>query len=257
MRRVILVFAMASLSCGKARPGAVKPTLVSLNPAATEMVFALGAEDHLLAVSDFCDYPPAARDLPSVGDLVKPDLETLRAMNPDYVILFLPTQAQLKSDLEKLGLATVDISPENPAEVLESIRQLGSFLGVQERAKQLADSLRAEESAIVAPGVAPTVFIELGVNPVYTAGAGTFPGSLVEAAGGRNIFDDLQGYAPVQDEEVVARRPDFILMAHEGPDPRERLGWPAARVIRIDPDLVSRPGPRYVQAIKMINESFR
>jgi iron complex transport system substrate-binding protein len=248
------------LSChGDARK-AQKPTLVSLNPAATEMIYALGAEDHLLAVSDFCDWPPRARELPRVGDLVKPNLEEIARLSPDYVIVFLPTQERLSGDLAKMGLRTLDMSPESGEEVLLEIENLARILGVEEKGKALADSLRAELSSIEKPENPPTVFIELGINPLYAAGAGTFPDDLVRLAGGRNIFSDTRGYFPVQEEEVLRRKPEIIVLAHEeGPSPGERMGWEGlgARVVRVDPDIITRPGPRFVQGVKALAGGFK
>ena len=251
---------LAPVSCQKGSGNAKKPTLVSLNPAATEMIYALGAENHLLAVSDFCDWPPQARKLPRVGDLVKPNLEEIARLSPDYIIIFLPTQERLAGDLAKMGLRTLDVSPESGEEVLGEIENLARVLGVEEKGKALADSLRAELSSIEKPENPPTVFIELGINPLYAAGAGTFPDDLVRLAGGRNLFSDTRGYFPVQEEEVLKRKPDIIVLAHEeGPEPEKRMGWEGlgAKVVRVNPDLVSRPGPRFVQGVRALSEGFR
>lgn len=248
------------LSCRPGAREARKPTLVSLNPAATEMIFALGAQNHLLAVSDYCDWPPEARGLPKVGDLIKPNIEEIARLRPDYVVVFLPTQERLASDLSKMGLKTLDVSPETGEEVLFEIGRLASILRVEDRGKALAESLRAELLRIERPENPPAVFIELGINPLYTAGAGTFPDDLVRLAGGRNIFSDVSGYFPVQEEEVLRRNPDVVVVAHDdGPEPGKRLGWSAKgmRTIRVDPDLLTRPGPRFVQGAKALAGGFR
>ncbi|MGC8894619.1 MAG: helical backbone metal receptor [candidate division WOR-3 bacterium] len=255
----LITLLLAPISCQKGSGNAKKPTLVSLNPAATEMIFALSAEDHLLAVSDFCDWPPEAQNLPKVGDLIKPNLEKIARLRPDYVIVFLPTQARLADDISKIGLKTLDVSPETGDEVLLEIEDLARVLGVEERARTLADSLRSELSGIEKPANSPSVFIELGINPLYTAGAGTFPDDLVRLAGGTNVFSDTRGYFPVQEEEVLKRRPEVIVLAHEeGPSPGGRMGWKGldARVVRVDSDLITRPGPRFVQGVKALAEGF-
>jgi len=258
VRRIALA-SLFILSCHPNAREAKKPTLVSLNPAATEMIFALGAQDHLLAVSDYCDWPPDARRLPKVGDLVKPNLEEIARLSPDYVIVFLPTQERLATDLAKMGMRTLDVSPESGEEVLFEIENLARLLGVEERGKSLAESLRAELARTKRPENPPAVFIELGINPLYTAGRGTFPDDIVRLAGGRNIFSDVGGYFPVQEEEVVRRHPDFVLLAHEdGPEPGKRLGWSGKgiRAIRVDPDIITRPGPRFVQGVRAVAEGF-
>ncbi len=247
------------LSCQQNATKAKRPALISLNPAATEMIFALSAEEHLLAVSDYCDWPPESRKLPKVGDLIKPNLEEIARLRPDYVIVFLPAQERLALELEKMGLKTLDVSPETGGEVLAEIENLGEILGVEERARILVDSLGDELSVIKKPDAQPSVFIELGINPIYTAGAGTFPDDLVRLAGGRNIFSDVNGYFPVQEEEVLKREPDIVLLAHDqGPDPEKRMGWSGKgfRVIRVNPDLITRPGPRFVQGVRVLTEGF-
>lgn len=248
------------LSCHSGSGETKKPTVVSLNPAATEMIYALGAEDHLLAVSDYCDWPPQARKLPKAGDLVKPNIEEIARLSPDYVIVFLPTQERLSCDLAKMGLETLDVSPESGEEVLLEIENLARILGVEEKGRALADSLRSEILSIEKPENPPTVFIELGINPLYAAGAGTFPDDLVRLAGGRNLFSDTRGYFPIQEEEVLRRKPEVIVLAHEeGPEPKNRMGWEglAARVVRADPDIITRPGPRFVQGVRALAEGFR
>ena len=256
--RYILPLSLA-LSCQSGVRKAKRPTLVSLNPAATEMIFAIGAEDHLLAVSDFCDWPPQARKLPRVGDLIKPNLEEIARLGPDYVIVFLPTQERLAGDLSRMGLRTLDVSPETAEEVLAEIENLAGVLGAEERGRALSDSLRAELAGMRKTDNRPSVFIELGINPLYAAGSGTFPDDLVRLAGGRNIFSDTRGYFPVQEEEVLKRRPDVVVLAHEdGPEPEMRMGWSGKgfRVLRVDPDLITRPGPRFVQGVKALSDGF-
>ena len=259
MRAGLGLLAMTFISsCRTGGRQAKKPTVVSLNPAATEMIFAIEAQDHLLAVSDYCDYPEAAQRLPKVGDLVKPDMEAIIALNPDYVVVFLPTQASVKHDLEAVGIRTIDLSPESPQEVLEAIEKLGHIMGKDDRARFVVDSLQREMRSIAFPEKRPRVVVELSLNPVYVAGNNTFPAALVEAAGGENAFKDVQGYKPVQDEEINRRHPDMVIMAHQGPAPSQRLGWQgdAPVEIRMDPDLVSRPGPRFVQAVRLLNRAF-
>ena len=246
MRRALtLLFAF---SCFKPGP-APSPRLVSLNPGATSIILALGAGEHLVGVDKFSERPPGAQ---VVGDLVSPDLERVKALEPDLVIIFTPTQEHLKPQLEALGLRWMDVSPEGPGGVLEAIATIGKALGLEERARRLADSLRRELDELSrSPGPGLRVFLELSESPLYTAGRGTYPDSLLLLAGGANVFEDRPGYFSVQEEEVLRRSPDAVLVLHPGPG----RAWPFPKA-KLKEDLVLQPGVRFVDGVKAIKEKL-
>ena len=233
--------------CFKARPGP-RPRLVSLNPGATSIVIALGAEENLVGVDKFSQRPRGAE---VVGDLVSPDLEKIKALEPDFVVIFTPAQEHLKPQLEALGLKWVDVSPRGPGGLLEAVLQLGEILGVEERARRLADSLR-EELRALKPAPAKRTFLELSENPIYTAGRGTWPDSLLLLAGGVNIFSEREGYFTVQEEEVMRRRPDLVIVLHPGPG----RNWPFKRV-KVNEDLVLQPGVKFIEGILSLQRALR
>ncbi len=246
-----------------------RPSAVSLVPSVTETIFAMHAEDHLVGVSDFCDYPPEARKLPHVGSLLSPSYERIVELAPDIVFVTLPMQKEVKRNLEKLGLKTADISPESISEILNSIVEVGTLLDETEKALRLRDSLKTEYEKLLksvpTDGETLKVYVELSGRPLYTAGKNSFISEYLSVVGWRNAFDDVeQPYFAVNDEEVVKRNPQVIILLYKNGNPeevRKRLGWSDIDAVRngrifvvSDPDVLLRPGPRFLDAIKWLVE---
>lgn len=248
MRKLPAILVLV-LGCQAPAGAGPKPRVVSLNPGATEVLFAIGAGEHLVGRSRFDDYPPEVREVRVVGDLLAPDLELVASLRPDFVIISMPMQAQLARQLVALGLDTVDFSPESVEELLSEMVRLGRLVGREGEARRLVDSLRS-----TLPGGSPgvSVFVELSRDPLYTAGAGSLVGDAVTRAGGRNVFQE-EGYFPVKMEEVLVRSPEAVVVAHPG----EPAPWPRdIRVIRVDPDMLNRPGPRLFSAIAQLHRAL-
>ena len=246
-----------------------RPSAVSLVPSVTETIFAMHAEDHLVGVSDFCDYPPEARKLPHVGSLLSPSYERIVELTPDIVFVTLPMQKEVKRNLEKLGLKTADISPESISEILNSIVEVGTLLDETEKALRLRDSLKTEYEKLLktipTDGETLKVYVELSGRPLYTAGKNSFISEYLSVIGWRNAFDDVeQPYFAVNDEEVVKRNPQVIILLYKNGNPeevRKRLGWSDIDAVRngrifvvSDLDVFLRPGPRFLDAIKWLVE---
>ncbi len=249
------------------------PTAISLVPSVTETIFAMGAQRHLIAVSDYCDYPPEAQKLPKVGSLLSPSYEKIVELNPDLVFVSLPMQKEVADNLQKLGIKTVDISPESIHEIFDSIEKIGTVLNEEKKAKELRDSLiiyyavmqvgfSLRYSMDSTSKLTPMKFyIELSNNPLYTVGKNSYLNDYLRAVKMENIFGDVDAsYFPVDPERVVERNPDVILILHHGVTGRDvmnRTGWKeidAVKKGRIyivdDPDIFLRPGPRFLFAIK-------
>ncbi len=247
-----------------------RPSAVSLVPSVTETIFAMHAENHLLGVSDFCDYPPEARKLPHVGSLLSPSYERILELRPDIVFVTLPMQKEVKQNLEKLGMKTADISPESISEILNSIVEVGTLLDETGKSIKLRDSLKSEYEkllkSIPTDGETLKVYVELSGRPLYTVGKNSFISEYLSVIGWKNAFDDVeQAYFAVNDEEVVRRNPQVIILLYKNgnsEEVRKRVGWSdidAVRNGRIfvvnDPDVFLRPGPRFLDAIKWLVET--
>ncbi len=239
--------------------------IVSLLPAATEILFALGAGDRLVGRTRFDDVPPEAREVPSVGDGMRPSVELVVARRPELVILYAGADnAASLRQLERAGLSVLAVRHDRLEDLGRNIRRLGRLTGCERAAEALRRSidegLRRVERA-TAPLPVRRVYYEVWPDPPITVGRGSFLDTLVRIAGGRNVFGDLSAPSPqVSLEAIALRRPEVVLWAVPAgeapsvPPPAERPGWrtvPAVRdaaVRRVDADLVHRLGPRLPDA---------
>ena len=235
--------------------------IVSLAPSVTEILFALGAGDRVAGVTSYCDYPPEARQRPTVGDTLKPSAERIIALKADLAIISTASQVEASvQKLEELGIPVYVSNPRSIDGVLESIDKIGELIGARDRAHQLSDQLRSRIAAVearVAGTARPSVFVILGTEPLITAGALSFINDLITRAGARSISAGDKGdYPQYSIEAVVARQPEIIFLQAGGNELPARLHkTPAARsnrVYHIDDDLLLRPGPRIVDGLEQI-----
>lgn len=295
--RVSLLVALACLagaapSAGSEKEGAATSgvgnsrRIVSLAPSVTETLFALGAQDQLVAVSRYCDHPAAARALPRAGDYLRPSIETIVSLQPDVVIgVETPANREKVEELQRLGIR-VEIVPEHSLEdTWRSIRAVGKAAGKEERAEALVAELQAELDAVrdaVAPLPARRVLVVVGHDPLVAVGEGLYLDQLIEIAGGTNVTRDLGRYsrAPGAEpgeghatalgpwprlslETVIASGPEVIIDGAMGTESVESLrAWwsrfgsvPAVRDGRIrqqEGDALLRPGPRLGEAARQL-----
>lgn len=237
--------------------------IVSLIPAVTELVFAMGAGDRLVGRTRYGTEPESARKIPDVGDGVRPSLELVLARNPDLVVLFAgPDNQGVTEALRRAGVPALPIRHNSLYDLKRNLSRLGTVTGCVEQARGLQQwittALRSV-SAVTSRLVRRSVYYEAWVDPPITVGAGSYLDSLISLAGGRNIFGDLTAASPqVSIEAIAVRDPDLILIpaTAEAPPsvPGGRVGWtaiPAAAEGRnriLDSDLLSRLGPRVVEA---------
>jgi iron complex transport system substrate-binding protein len=240
--------------------------IVSLIPAVTEVVIALGAGDRLIARTDY-DTNPLLDTLPSVGGGLTPDIEWLVRRQPDLVVGWTDGTARtVLGRLRELGIGVYSADVQSLADADETVRRLGVLLGLDAAAEELVARTRAgldEVRASVDGLPKPRVLYVLSVDPPMTAGPGTFLHEVMEIAGGVNVFADAGSPWPtVSLEAVVARDPDLLLVpvGEEGFAPIDRLadlpGWAdlsavrAGRVYAVDADRFHRPGPHLVDVAR-------
>lgn len=241
--------------------------VVSLVPNLTEIVFLLGQQDRLVGVTRFCNYPPEATGLPRVGGIVDPDVERIVAAAPDLVLC--TTDGNPKERvrvLEEMGIPCYAAGPQDLAAVFGTIERIGALLGVPERGRKEAEALRARaERAFRGERIpSPRVLFVVSTSPVIAAGNGTFLDELVRLSGGRNAAAGFSGrYPRLSVEDLIAAGPDVILVAAMTgvesfpPDVTRWTEIPAFRdgdVVPLDGDLVTRPGPRMVDALERVSE---
>jgi iron complex transport system substrate-binding protein len=242
--------------------------IVSLSPTATEMLFAIGAADQIIAVDDFSNYPAEALAKPHDLSAFEPNVEAIAALDPDLVIMQDPT---IQDQLEALGI-TVWIGPAATTfdDVYGQIEQLGAATGhIAEAAEVVANMQTDIDAAIAAAPNAPglTVYHELD-NTLYSVTSNTFIGQVYALFGLVNIADEAQpgnDYPQLNAEYIVQQNPDLIFLADtkccgETPETAAaRPGWDAVAavqngaVVGLDDDIASRWGPRLVEFIQAVS----
>jgi len=238
-----------------------RPTrIVSLNPATTELLFAIGAGGRLVGRTRYDLWPDSARLVPDLGPGMRPNLEAVLGARPDLVVLYASADDRAAADrLTAAGVATVAFRMDRVADFRRVTELLGRLAGDTARARAVVDSVsatldrvrRATESAH-----RPTVFFHAWEKPLITIGGGSFLSELVTLAGGRNVYDSLTvPSATVTLEDVVRRDPDIVLVS---PVEREKLlsseRWRSVRAVRegrvlaYDTNLVARPSVKLGEA---------
>lgn len=241
-------------------PPARRSRIVSLIPATTEILFALGAGERVVGRTHWDGWPPEVVRVPDLGDGIRPSVETVLGARPDLVLLYASGEnREAARALRGAGIPVISLRIDSIAEFERATLILGEAVGEPARARAVVDSVRATLDRVrdaMRAQPRPTVFMLAWETPLMTIGAGSFLTELVEIAGGRNVFGDLEGPSPqVSFEEVLRRDPEFILGRPEtagklsANDRWRRL--PAVRdgrVLVMDTSLVGRPGVRLGEA---------
>jgi iron complex transport system substrate-binding protein len=300
-RVLLLALALAAAGCGgRARTAAPKPAahagfpvtltdaqkvpvtvprrparVVSTAPTVTEILFAIGAGDRVVAVSDQCNYPAEVKRLPRVGGFFTPSAERVLAARPDLVLAQRGNPPEFLAALRRAGIPVFAIAPETLEDILTDIRDIGRLTGASDGAARVVESMRARMKTIadrlsdIPEEKRPTAFIFIAVGPVWTAGKGTFQDEAIRAAGARNAGASVTGFKEFSNESLVAADPDYLLVSTMTGDPeymkKQVLASSAlkrltaarqGRIVVLDSDEVMRPGPRIVDAIEQMARAF-
>ena len=241
--------------------------IVSLAPNITEILYAIELEDKILAVTNFCDYPPRAKEKPKIGGMSNPSLEAVVSMKPDIVVMTTDGNPKgFEERLKQLGIQTYVFRARRLSELSEGIRELGITLGAGERANKLAEEienkLQKSEAGSQKPEVKGKALFIVWPEPLLVAGHGTTIDDALQLLGWENIASDVVGgYPKYSIEEVIHRSPNAILIGKSmGADTKElskglleKLGMLKAvkngRVYYTG-DALYRLGPRIVEGIE-------
>lgn len=249
--------------------------ILALAPSNTEILYALGAEDRIVAVDQWSDYPPAAKAKPRISPL-NPSLEQIVRLSPD-LILSARGGAEPLLPLERQGIKVMIFAPRTLADIYRNVLLIGRIVDAQARAERLVRAMRQRAVGVMArvrDAHRPKVFIELdGIDPSrpYTAGPGSFIDLLIQLAGGANVAAHSRTAWPQFSlEELMKADPDMIILGDalvpiNPQTPKmvaRRPGWNRLRAVRlgaiypIDTEVVSRPGPRIVEGLELLAELF-
>ncbi len=253
--------------------------IVSLVPALTEMLYAIGAGSQVVAVSSYDEYPAEVKALPRVGALLDPDTERIISLKPDLLITY-GSQVDLRAQMKRAGIPTFDHRHAGLAHILVTIRDLGQRTGRGADADKLVGAIEARLAAVrarVAGRPRPKTLLVFSREPrtlrnVYVSGGRGFLHDMLEIAGGDNVFRDLDKESvQVSTETMLARAPEVILelRPEDVPDGRpmqeELASWarlasvPAVRnqrVLLISGRAVTVPGPRVADSVERMAKAL-
>jgi ABC-type Fe3+-hydroxamate transport system substrate-binding protein len=215
--------------------------IICLVPSITDAVFAIGAGEDVVAVSDYVKYPQEATKKPSVGSISNPSIETILSFHPDLV-LGMPHQNQpaILAQLQRFGIPLYVVDPHGIAGIISSVESLGRATAHETQAIVLSRQMQQRVAAVRASvRTLPIVeiFMPVSYDPVITIGKGSFISEIIEAAGGHSITSDIsQEWPHISMEAVIARAPTALLMMRGGTitldSLQRRPGWDALPAVK-------------------------
>jgi len=246
--------------------------IVALAPNLAEIVYALGAQDRLFGVSNYSDYPSAAKSKPRVGMPVDPNLEAIVAAHPDIVLITTQgNRRETADELARLGIAVYATNPHSVESMLESIEHIGDVIGATAQAESVIKNLRRRldvlQSKLANVPVA-RVFFVVGESPLISLGEHTFIADALRYAGAQSVVHAKQDWPQISSEEVVRLNPDYLVFAGSGfggqdstakqlaelrsePVWRELAAVRKGRVVVVS-DEIDLPAPGLVDAIEKL-----
>ena len=204
--------------------------VVSLSPAVTEIIFALGAGDLLVGRTDFCVYPPEAEAIPSIGGISNLNIEKILSLNPDLVVSGSMVGKKVTEQMDRMGTPMVcGIEKPRFDALYDNIAAIGRLVGREHEADSLNALMHERVNALVADtpntdattqsnnnAITPKVYYVVGFGPAgnFTAGGNTFINDIIRMAGGRNIAEGVEGWS-YSLEALVEADPDYIIVRRE------------------------------------------
>ena len=241
--------------------------VVALAPHIVELLYAVGAGERVVGALEGSDFPRAARDIPRVGSYRGIALEAIMAREPDLVVTWRSgTPRSVVTRLEALGVPVYASEPRRLTDVAGDLRDLGRLTGHAEAGARAAEAFEARLAAARQRlPETPRVFYQLGRHPLTTLGDGHIVTRAIRHCGGEPLFADRRVLVPeIGREALIEARPDVILAA--APDDDWQQAWqddtllPAVReghLYTLDPDAISRPGPRLIQGVEQVCRALK
>ncbi len=253
--------------------------IISTSPSITETLFELGLKDRVIAVTDFCKYPKVACQLPSIGGMLNPNIETVVSLTPDLIIHQSGNQ-RLRNNAKSVGIRTLAVDMGNLKEIFETIKILGLTLNCQEKANKLTQHLNEgitfyQERLKGLPKKEVLLLLGDSRDPardLYAAGPGTFLNELLNLSGGNNIIRDSPArYPKLSKEYIIEKSPEIIIEA--GPKSslsqndidlriKEWKRFPTIKAVQneqihfIGADYILIPGPRLLKIIERFSKAI-
>lgn len=245
--------------------------IVSLSPNDTEILFALELGEKVVGVSNFSDYPEEALEKEKIGDAEGINLEKIIELEPDLVINYGPSDTEELERLKEAGIKVLGYQPETIDEIIDTIKNIGEITNTRDKASDITSDIgdKRDEISDKLEGVEKKrVFYEIWHDPLMAAGPGSFMDELIKYSGGINIAADAEGgYANYDLESLVEKDPEVYLTASDLPEKTiesisKRPGYEEITAIKqdkiylLDGNIVSRPGPRIIQALELVAKAI-
>jgi iron complex transport system substrate-binding protein len=244
--------------------------IVSLAPSNTEILFAVGAGNQTVGVTDYCDYPynftawEDAGNMTSIGNYWHPAIEPIVTLKPDLILASGSASDEAAAKLRNLGYNVLILDAKTLNGVLNDIYMVGKATGHADEAATVVSGYRARIDAVTAKLVnvttTPKVYYETWNDPLMAAGPNTFVSDLISLAGGENIYDDAASEWPVvSSDSVITKNPDIII-SYDTAGFATRAGWSKINAVSLNhiyampSSIFSRPGPRLIDALEDLSQ---
>jgi iron complex transport system substrate-binding protein len=246
--------------------------IVSLSPSNTEILFALGAGDKVVGVTSYCDYPEEAKKIEQVGTFEGPNMELIKKAQPDVVLAGYIQEETVKT-IESMGIPVIVTEAESFEAIYQSIGLIGKITGTGVKAEEIVAGMKSKIAEIetnIKDKKKPTVFYVVWTDPLTTAGSNTFINDVIKAAGGINVAEKVESWAKYSAEQLVKDNPEILVAALHSTDKgmakedlKENPIFSKLECVKngkvyvmSDDNVISRPGPRIVQAVEEMNKVF-
>jgi len=242
--------------------------IISMAPANTEILFVLGLGEKVVGITTVCDYPPQAQGKERIGDYDNPNLEKIIGLEPDLILASHGNPTELINQLEELSYTLVYLDPKDINHIISSITTVGKITGSVKESARLTEEMGKRIEAVISETSSliennrPRVLYVVWYKPLWTAGSGTFIDELIQKAGGINIAGDIAGWPQMNLETVIEKNPQVIIVGYSEDQPEliqvvrnesilDQTGaFKNNQIYTIDTDIVSRTGPRIVDALE-------
>ncbi|MDO8586561.1 MAG: ABC transporter substrate-binding protein [Armatimonadota bacterium] len=243
--------------------------IVSLTPHNTEILFALGLGDRVVGVTAWCNYPPAAKKKPKIGDRIV-NVERVLSLKPDLILAHANLNDNYIKQLETLRKTIIALDPKTYEQTMSDIALVGRATGSSEQAAAIVHGMRSAVKKVrgaKAAGPRPNVLVVVQPNPLWAAGPKTLADEMLHYCGAKNVaYDSKSGFNQYPVELAVSRQPDVIIVGTTGGQKEFFLTspiWRSAkavkqkRVYEMDFDLLVRPGPRLADGLLKLSRIVR
>ncbi|MBI3016542.1 MAG: ABC transporter substrate-binding protein [Deltaproteobacteria bacterium] len=238
--------------------------IISLAPDLTEIVYALGLEEHLVGVSDYSDFPADAQTKPSVGSFIAPNLEKILLLNPSVVLTELnATPSQITQALQTRKISVLSFQARTESDIYETLRTLGQKFNKEKKASQLISSMQKsfKEAFLKTQKQSsqkPSVLVQIEEIPLMVAGKNTLIDRAIVLAGGENAARKYTGYPKLQREVLLKLKPDIVILpetkGQEQKLKRMSEAWEKNKtpVVILSGDLLTRATPRFCEGVQIL-----